>query len=522
MKVLSIVASLAALAGLVGACSSEPSAVKSSEDLGTQSEALTTACNTLTIGLPCDPDGPVGTLLECEGVCGVGKTGDPVCYKISAINIKNLDGRICGTQAGVGDSACARRCSGRSCLAVNAAAGAACRPTAGSSPCDGQCDGSAHCIAIDQACEFGRDEQLCKFKTCDFANAGTCVTQNLLAYTTCSNDSACELGICSGQGTCLPGNVKGCDDGNSCTDDDCDAQNGACIGTPNDANDCSDGNACTTGEYCSNGGCVPGTTPVDCDDDNACTADGCDQNTGCYHQQKNCSDDNACTIDSCNPADAQCSHAIIGCNDNDPCTVDDCSPVTGCTHAPKDCSDGNACTQDACSDGACVHADVACNDNDACTVDACDTATGCTVAPIPDCGGGGAGNGGSDAGGADGGGVPGVAGEGPSVGGAPSAAGADGNEAGVPSSAGEPAFAGAPNPGTAGDGGGAVSGSTSGGGTSTGATTSDGGDSEIVRIVNHSSSCGCRTVGAEPRSSSGLFLLAGAALAVSLRRRRRA
>ncbi len=535
MNVLKIFGALVLFTGLVGACSSGkvPDAPSPIEEVGSQAQALTTACTSLTIGLPCDPDGPVGALLECEGICGVSKSGgDPICYKISALSLKNMDGRICGTKTAVGDAACARRCSGRSCLASAAPAGQACRPDAASSPCDGACDGSAHCVAIASACAFGRDEQTCKFKTCDFANATACVTQNLLPYTNCSNDSACQLGVCSSGGVCQPSNVKGCEDGNSCTDDDCDPNSGACIGTPNDANSCSDGNACTTGESCTGGTCLAGTVAVDCADASACTTDGCDPGTGCYHQQKDCSDANACTTDSCNPLDAACSHTKIDCDDNDPCTVDDCAPLTGCTHVQKDCSDGSACTTDTCVAGACAHNAVTCNDNDVCTTDSCDPGTGCLATAIADCGGGAAGapsvGGASSDGGADTGGTTGTAGA--PEGGSPSeTAGAPATNGGdAPVGTGGQAVAG--TAGTAGTPG-AVSGSSTGGTPSVAGTEGSGdaggnggqneGGSSGNRVVDDSG-CSCRTVGAESGRASGLYLLAGAAALVSLRRRRRA
>src|SRR4029453_9630554 len=62
------------------------------------------------------------------------------------------------------------------------------------------------------------------------------------------------------------------DDGNGCTNDQCNGS-GVCEhphlpgGTM-----CNDGNACTTGEQCVAGSCVGGSPKV-CNDDDACTTD---------------------------------------------------------------------------------------------------------------------------------------------------------------------------------------------------------------------------------------------------------
>src|SRR5690349_19332812 len=109
MKRFSIAFILLGLSSFAGACSNEPA--QPNEDLGTTSQAITTACNVLTVGLPCDPDGPGKPLLECEGVCAINATGAVACVKAVA---GSNDGYICGSQAGIGDSACTRRCSGKS------------------------------------------------------------------------------------------------------------------------------------------------------------------------------------------------------------------------------------------------------------------------------------------------------------------------------------------------------------------------------------------------------------------------
>src|SRR5262245_50515268 len=103
------------LAGsVVAACSSESGPKPAgSEPIGEQAQALTAACNTLTIGLPCDPDGPAMPKLECEGVCAIAPSGLVSCQAVFA---GANDGVICGTTTGVGNAACKRVCSGKTCL----------------------------------------------------------------------------------------------------------------------------------------------------------------------------------------------------------------------------------------------------------------------------------------------------------------------------------------------------------------------------------------------------------------------
>lgn len=510
------------------ACSSGAPAtpVGEAERVGQVSQAITTACGFDTLGLPCDPDGPAGPKLECEGVCNILVNGNVACQVAVA---GSLNGVICGSASGVGDAACKRHCSGKTCLASNAPAGAACRPNNKSTPCEGQCDGAGKCDNLGgSACEFGRDGQLCQFATCNFANASQCLTKNLVHNAVCSDTDACTIGKCGVTGICNKGPVKGCDDGNSCTDDTCDAVDGGCLGTNNDANTCTDGNACFTGEHCSAGTCVAGTVPVDCEDDNACTTDSCDPNTGCAHVQKSCSDGDACTQDVCATDDGSCSHPPVTCTDGDPCTDDSCNAATGCVFAPKDCNDNNLCFADSCVAGACEHVAVSCDDQDDCTADSCSALTGCAHVAIVGCGGGTGGAGGAgdavagapaEGGAPDGGGARGVAGEGPIVeAGQPSSTAGAGGVAGAVGVAG--AAAGTANVAGATTGGGA--GSSSGGLLAAGGDSIDTAGTSGSQKVVDDGGCGCRTAGTPTRGSAGALGLTLLGLTAAVRRRRRA
>ncbi len=138
--------------------------------------------------------------------------------------------------------------------------------------------------------------------------------------------------------------------------------------------------------------CVPGS-PVDCSDGDACTLDTCDVDQGCQHEAKDCDDAVACTLDACDPSTGTCTHAPqdAACDDANACTVDTCG-TTGCAFASQPdgspCDDGNACTVgDACQGGQCRAGGMpGCDDADPCTADGCDPTSGeCIHVAIPDC-----------------------------------------------------------------------------------------------------------------------------------------
>ncbi len=220
-----------------------------------------------------------------------------------------------------------------------------------------------------------------------------------------------------------------CDDGNSCTDDSCDAKTG-CVHVPN-TKPCQDGNPCTNADLCANGKCkgVPQNPAVSCNDANPCTTEGCSPVSGCTHTAigGGCEDGNPCTVgDACLQGqcaaggnmctctgDADCASkddgnacngmlacdkssapytckvkpgSIVQCDasKNTDCLQYGCLPSTGaCVATPAvdgtACSDGSKCTgADACSKGGCKPGGVVkCDDSNPCTDDSCDPVGGC-------------------------------------------------------------------------------------------------------------------------------------------------
>ncbi len=120
----------------------------------------------------------------------------------------------------------------------------------------------------------------------------------------CPSDQYCDYGVCVPD-ICIPGDsackgdnplvcsesgggyeVGGCDDGNVCTSDGCNAT--GCTHVPA----ASSGmvvpcvvDACNTG-FCDASGACSGPTPINCDDSVACNIDSCEPSAGCVHASK--------------------------------------------------------------------------------------------------------------------------------------------------------------------------------------------------------------------------------------------
>ncbi len=256
----------------------------------------------------------------------------------------------------------------------------------------------------------------------------------------CTSDAECtkqdDGDLCNGTlscqaGTCQPTPAIVCsDDGNSCTNAQCQATTGVCVTiVVVNGNACDDGDACTTASACLSGQCV-GSTKIDCDDGEACTADLCDKIKGCLHEATigaTCDDGNSCTNpDLCGPSgtclggfntcqcktDGDCAgdedgdacNGVLACVSNQcvvkpgsvvvcdpsqdtPCRSNLCAQKTGVCAlevAPNgtSCDDGSVCTGgDSCADGSCVGKVLPCDDNNVCTLDVCDSKAGCGFSP---------------------------------------------------------------------------------------------------------------------------------------------
>ena len=235
------------------------------------------------------------------------------------------------------------------------------------------CTGGA-CLGIDpQSCDDGNP---CTDDECQSAS-GCHYQANSVP---CDDLNPCSLGdFCQG-GNCI-GVIKTCDDGNPCTTGICDPEDGLCvfIETPGS---CDDTNPCTQQDHCEDGVCIG--DPRDCADDYVCTEDTCEPATGCVHTPLvgECDDQSTCTVDD-KCAGIFCSGTAIACNDGNQCTDDLCiSELGGCVFKPNlaPCSDGNACTYgDLCAAGECNGLPVTCDDGNPCTSASCHPLAGCVI-----------------------------------------------------------------------------------------------------------------------------------------------
>jgi hypothetical protein len=119
---------------------------------------------------------------------------------------------------------------------------------------------------------------------------GTCIPgagcQPSPASTSCNHGTACTVGDhCSGtDGSCIAGAPLSCDDGNPCTADACDAARG-CTHTPlADGTLCPAIDRCHGPAQCLAGLCDPGPE-LQCNDGDFCTDDLCDPQQGCVYTQ---------------------------------------------------------------------------------------------------------------------------------------------------------------------------------------------------------------------------------------------
>jgi len=338
-----------------------------------------TGCAHVANTRPCDD----GNACTTGDTCGAGKCagGPPLACN---------DGNVCTDDAcdpytGCVHTANTRPCDdGNPCTAADACAGRACvgGPPL---PCDDHdactadsCRAHVGCVYVPDTRSYN-DGNPCTDDGCNPATGCTHVDNTA----TCDDGDACTTADRCAAGRCAGGPARGCDDGNTCTNDRCDPAAG-CQHVDNTAS-CEDGNACTTSDVCAGGVCVGGPA-TGCDDGNACTDDRCDPAHGCVHADNTapCDDHDACTTGEACAAGSCRGGLAAGCDDGNGCTDDTCDPAHGCVHADNTapCDDANACTTaDQCAGGICLGGPArSCDDHNGCTDDTCDPAHGCVHA----------------------------------------------------------------------------------------------------------------------------------------------
>jgi hypothetical protein len=223
----------------------------------------------------------------------------------------------------------------------------------------------------------------CERAVC-IAGESRCAIEPLLDGTPCSDEDACTTGDVCQAGVCAGPDVVSCDDGNPCTDEVCDRDEG-CVASDNTA-PCEDGNPCTEGDVCAAGACVSGTNECPCLVDGDCAAfedaDLCNGSLVCATAgvQPGCFIDAATVVTCEGPPAGECLEVA-------------CAPGTGqCGEVPV--ADGTTCGgsdlcvgAQSCTAGACGGGVVlTCDDDNPCTDDVCLGDVGCVETGNATCG----------------------------------------------------------------------------------------------------------------------------------------
>jgi hypothetical protein len=147
-----------------------------------------------------------------------------------------------------------------------------------SGPCE-TCDPHAGCVPKGDgaACDDGN---ACTGPgSTDICTGGVCSGPAV----NCSDGNACNgMETCNPATGCVPGTPLTCDDGNSCTADACDTARGCTHAPLPDGTLCPAIDQCHGPAQCRAGACDPGPE-VQCNDGNSCTDDLCDPQQGCVY-----------------------------------------------------------------------------------------------------------------------------------------------------------------------------------------------------------------------------------------------
>ena len=361
-------------------------------------------------GTACDDGSPCTAMDECDaaGAC-TGTTLDCSAYDSDCL-VGVCDGGLCTTETKGGAGAV------QSCDDGN--------PCTGGDICqDGVCGFSEPCgCATNAECDDGNS---CTFDIC---SAGQCIYE--VQSGTCFIEGACyDDGdtlasslclVCDAQAAARRWTGRVCDDGESCTDDFCDAATG-CVHVPDDDNFCTDGLDCSTDDQCKNGVCEatcecqsdedctwvvagacekplctaafdciavpdPQTEGTECNDGLFCTVgDTCSSDGVCAGGPIDCAGaDDTCLIGTCDDAADACVPVPAPdgtlCDDGDACTTGDTCTSAQCSGQPLECEGSeDGCSDATCVDGNCLPVPLTgdlCDDGEDCTVgDACDAGT---------------------------------------------------------------------------------------------------------------------------------------------------
>lgn len=187
----------------------------------------------------------------------------------------------------------------------------------------------------------------------------------------CTSDGMCDDGVACTRDQCRGNACTYTADDDACGDMERCAPEVGCVPILCASSaECQNGDACDGMEACAPGsagadpatGCVAGVA-LDCNDGISCTVDDCDAAAGCTHAPNHgsCSDGIDCTFDVC-----AATSGPSGCENrpdnglcNDPCRMNQMCSIAarGCTDgARRNCDDGSDCTADSCdATSGCVN-----------------------------------------------------------------------------------------------------------------------------------------------------------------------
>lgn len=343
-------------------------------------------------GTPCSNDGLFCTGAEtCDGVGACRGSGDPCVGGGDCADVCNESADNCLEPRGAGCADDGNLCTNDQCdgagRCVHQDNAAACDDGIFCNGID-ICQGGACSLHSGDPCEGGEE---CADR-CNEAGDNCFEPQG----TPCSDDgNICTTDQCSASGRCVHApNTVPCDDGLFCNGTD---RCGASTCSVHSGDPCGAGTECA--RTCDEAGnnCLDPVGTTCTDDGNACTDDQCDGTGACVHPPRTgpCDDGLFCTVGEtcsggvcgggaardCSVVADQCNRGV--CNE----VSDRCGAEV--TNDGERCDDGNVCTTgEVCSAGVCrgiltsATDCTECDDGDVCTVDICVRAGGCDHAPV--------------------------------------------------------------------------------------------------------------------------------------------
>jgi subtilisin-like proprotein convertase family protein len=202
------------------------------------------------------------------------------------------------------------------------------------------------------------DGNQCTADSCDDGN-DQCVNDAAGADgAACDDGLFCMVGETCNSGVCGNGSPRDCSDPNQCTVDSCNEAGDTCVNDTAAMNGvpCDDGNFCLVGELCNAGVCGGGSVRL-CDDGNSCTENNCNEGTDqCDNPDR--PDGFACEAGQFCTSGDTCQSGICQEGAVDPCSGDPCANLCdeindlcgGCAPAGTQCLNP---VQEATCDGAC-------------------------------------------------------------------------------------------------------------------------------------------------------------------------